>query len=202
MPIIDDPANTTDRYWRNPLIPAVFTNFTSYKNRRNGAIALDIGAVRFENFKVSDNLLAGIEVELTRNVADGLARIDGALIIGHSELAEDLTFTNFKLERPSFGVIGPRTEGFQVHNVKFYNFDVAEKAAIATCSHCFSAPSTDSGARTLTVRNVWFDSSVTRRVFYQTPRREIILDLDGSLTGLGPRSWATAYWKHNDVPEC
>jgi hypothetical protein len=46
------------------VIPAVFQNFTSYKNRRNGAIALDIGAVRFENFKVSDNLLAGIEVEL------------------------------------------------------------------------------------------------------------------------------------------
>jgi len=39
-------------------------------------------------------------------------------------------------------------------------------------------------------------------VFYQEPRREIILDLDGSLTGLGANSWATAYWKHNEVPEC
>ena len=184
------------------MIPAVFTNFTSFKNRRNGAIALDIGAVRFENFKVSDNLLAGIEVELTKNVADGLARIDGALIIGHSELAEDLTFIN---ERTSYGVIGPRTEGFQVHNVKFYNFNKmkgGDRAAIGTCSHCFSAPSTDSGARTLTVKGLSFDSSTTVKVKYQIPYREIIKDLDGSLTGLGPGSWATAYWKHNEVPEC
>ncbi len=156
MNIIDDPNNTTDPYWKNPLIPAVFTNFTSFKNRRNGAIALDIGAVRFENFKVSDNLLAGIEVELTKNVRDGLARIDGALIIGHSALAEDMTF-----EFASHGIIGPRTEGFQVHNVKFYNFDRSGKAALGTCSHCFSPPSTDSGARTLTVKGLYFDPATT-----------------------------------------
>jgi len=202
MPIIDDPSNLTDRYWKNPLIPAVFTNFTSFKNRRNGAIALDIGAVRFENFKVSDNLLAGIEVELTKNVADGNARVDGALVIGYSELAEELTFTNFLHERASYGIIGPRTEGFQVHNVKFYNFDKAEKAALGTCSHCFSAPSTDSGGRTLTVKNLQFDASTTIKIRYQEPWREILLDLDGSLTGLGAKSWATAYWKHNEVPEC
>jgi hypothetical protein len=40
------------------------------------------------------------------------------------------------------------------------------------------------------------------KIRYQEPYREIILDLDGSLTGLGARSWASAYWKHNEVPEC
>jgi hypothetical protein len=40
------------------------------------------------------------------------------------------------------------------------------------------------------------------KIRYQEPWREIILDLDGSLTGLGARSWATSYWKHNEVPEC
>jgi hypothetical protein len=200
--IKDDPSNTADRYWKNPLIPAVFTNFTSYKNRRNGAIALDIGAVRFENFKVSDNLLAGIEVELTKRLADGYAKIDGALVIGYSELAEDLTFTNKDIEGPSFGVIGPRTEGFQIHNARFYNFNQADKAAIGTCSHCFAAPSTDSGGRTLTVKGLKFDASTTIKVRFQIPNREIIYDIDGSLTGLGPKTWVTPYWKHNDVPEC
>jgi hypothetical protein len=71
MPIIDDPNNTTDPYWKNPLITARFVNFTSWKNKRNGAIALDMGDVRFENFKVADNLIAGIEFELTKNVRDG-----------------------------------------------------------------------------------------------------------------------------------
>jgi len=107
MPIVEDASRPDDIYWKNPLIPAVFQNFTSYKNQRNGAIALDIGAVRFENFKVSDNLLAGIEVELTDNVRDGNAKVDGALIIGHSDNAEEMTAMF-----PSRGVIGPRTEGW------------------------------------------------------------------------------------------
>jgi hypothetical protein len=85
----------------------VFENFRSWKNKRNGAIALDIGAVRFENFKVADNILAGMEVELTDNVRDGEARIDGALVIGHTDNADELTDA-----ATSHGIIGPRTEGF------------------------------------------------------------------------------------------
>jgi len=122
---------------------------------------LDIGQVRFENFKVSDNILAGIEVELTDSMVDGYAMVNGALIIGRSNNADNLTNV-----APSHGIIGPRTEGFQVHNVKFYNFDIAGKAALGTCSHCFSAPSTDSGGRTLTTSGLFFDSSVRIRIRY------------------------------------
>jgi hypothetical protein len=46
------------------------------------------------------------------------------------------------------------------------------------------------------------DASVPRRILYQTPRREIIHDLDGSLTGVGPDSWATYFHPHLDQPEC
>jgi hypothetical protein len=192
-----DIKNTTNPYWKNPPIPAVFQNFTSFKNRRNGAIALDIGQVRFENFKVSDNILAGIEVELTDNMVDGYAMVNGALIIGRSNNADEMTNN-----APSHGIIGPRTENFQVHNVKFYNFDIAGKAALGTCSHCFSAPSTDSGGRTLTTSGLYFDPSVKIKIRYQEPWREIIYDIDGSLTGLGPNSYATSYWRHNVQPEC
>lgn len=153
--------------------------------------------MRFENFKVSDNLLAGIEVELTNTMVDGYAMVNGALVIGHSNNADYLTNA-----APSHGIIGPRTEGFQVHNVTFYNFDIADKAALGTCSHCFSPPSTDSGGRTLTVSNLKFDASTTVRIRYQEPWREILYDVDGSLTGLGPRTWATSYWRHNLHPEC
>jgi hypothetical protein len=107
MPIVEDPTNKADPYWQNPLIPAVFTNFTSFKNRRNGAIALDIGEVKFENFKVADNILAGIEVELSDNVGDGYAMVNGAVVIGRSDNADFLTN-----EAPSHGIIGPRTENF------------------------------------------------------------------------------------------
>jgi hypothetical protein len=62
-PLVYDPNNKTDPYWRNPLITARFQNFTSFKNKRNGAILLDVADVRLENFKVADNILAGIEFE-------------------------------------------------------------------------------------------------------------------------------------------
>jgi len=89
-----------------------------------------------------------------------------------------------------------------VHNVKFYNFDIAGKAAIGSCSHCFATPSTDSGGRTVVFSNLYFDKSVLIKIRYQEPRREIFYDLDGTLTGLGPKTWTTPYWKHNDQPGC
>ena len=130
-------------------------------------------------------------------MVDGYAMVNGALIIGRSNNADDMTNN-----ASSHGIIGPRTENFQVHNVKFYNFDISGKAALGTCSHCFSAPSTDSGGRTLTVSGLYFDPSVKVKIRYQEPWREIIYDIDGSLTGLGPNSYATSYWRHNVQPEC
>ena len=73
QPLVYDPKNTTDPYWQNPLITAHFVNFTSYKNQQNGAIAEEVGDVRFENFKVADNLIAGIEFSNTDVTMDGTA---------------------------------------------------------------------------------------------------------------------------------
>ncbi len=197
-PIVIDETNTTDPYWRNPLITARFVNFTGYKNQRNGAIAEKVGDVRWENFKVADNLLAGLEFSLVSDVLDGAAQINGALVIGRSENAEERTLTTF-----SHGIITPRTENFQVHDVKFFGFDVAGKAALGSCSHCFHPASTDSGARTVAFSKLYFDpTTVTTKIRYQYPFRDIFYDLDGTLTGLGAKTWATPYWKHNDQPEC
>ncbi len=113
----------------------------------------------FDNFKLADNILAGFEVELTDTLVDGYAMLRNSLVIGRSDNADEMTNSTF-----SHGVMGPRTEGFQVHNVKFYNFDIAGKAALGACSHCFSAPSTDSGGRTVTFSGLYFDPSVTKKI--------------------------------------
>ena len=197
LDFVYDETRPADPYWQNRPITNNFINMTSYKNQRNGAIALDIADTRFINFKIADNILAGIEVELSNTLVDGYARVDNALVVGYTENADDFTMSS-----DSRGIIGPRTENFLVNNVRFYNFDKAGKAALGTCSHCFSLPSTDSGGRTLTVSNLFFASSVSRRIHYQAPRREIIYDKDGTLTGLGAKTWATPYWRHNDWPEC
>lgn len=91
LPLIYDPTNTTDPYWQNPLITATFINFLSYKNKENGAIAERVGDVRFVNFKIADNMLAGIEFSITRDTMDGTAQINGALIVGHTINADPET---------------------------------------------------------------------------------------------------------------
>jgi len=60
-----DATNPTNPYHKNPLITAEYRDFTSYKNKINGAIAETVGDVRFINFKIADNLVAGIEFSLT-----------------------------------------------------------------------------------------------------------------------------------------
>jgi hypothetical protein len=60
------------------------------------------------------------------------------------------------------GIITPRTEHFEVKNIRFYNFDFNKAAALGSCSHCFHGAATDSGARTITFEGL---------EFYDTPRK-------------------------------
>ena len=197
-PIIYDHTNTTDPYWQNPVITANFYDLTSWKNGRNGAIAEKVGDIRWHNFKVADNKLAGMEFSLVDNsMGDNATRINGGLIVGrtnNSELALEIS--------EPYGIIGPRTENFRVDGVKFFNFDWNEAAALSSCSHCFHPAATDSGARTIRFSNLTIDSSVKRIANYQYPWRAIFLDEDGTLTGKGPGSWATPYYKHHNQTGC
>ncbi len=48
------------------------------------------------------------------------------------------------------GVITPRTDGFNIKNIKFYNFiSYKNMASIGSCSHCEHPVSSDSGGRTV-----------------------------------------------------
>jgi hypothetical protein len=41
-----------------------------------------------------------------------------------------------------------------------------------------------------------------RRIRHQVPFRAIYHDLDGTLTGKGPDSWTSFYYKHHEQPGC
>jgi len=77
-----------------------------------------------------------------------------------------------------------------------------EAAALSSCSHCFHPAATDSGARTITFSNLYFDSTVTTKIRYQYPWKAIFYDLDGTLTGKGPKTYATYKYGHHEQPEC
>jgi hypothetical protein len=143
-------------------------------------ISEKLGAVQFHNFKTADNWLAGMEVALTGGIEDGYAKIVGGLVVGRSANHEDV----LDQQKPH-GIITPRSENFTIEKVEFFNFEIdgeAWGAALGTCSHCFHGAATDSGARTVTVRELKFADSVQKRISYQYPYRAIFYDADGSLT--------------------
>lgn len=190
-----------DPYWSNPKVPAIFEDFTAWKAGRNGAITERTGEVIFKNFKVADSGIAGIEFSAIEDLHEpGRAKVEGGIVIGNTRVNDE---DGLLESRTVWGVIGPRTEFFTVDGVAFYNFDFAGSAAVGTCSHCFHPAATDSGGRTLITNNLLIDdATVPRRILFQEPFREIIKDLDGSLTGLGPNSWATLDYPHVHQPEC
>ena len=203
QPMVYDATDPDNPYPDNPPIIARFENLVSWKNGRNGAIAERVGAVQFINFKTADNILAGMEYSLTEDIIDGYAKISGGLVIGRTSNTEEA------LESAApHGIITPRTEGFLIENVKFYNLDWGKEdgdhaAAFGTCSHCFHPAATDSGSRQAKTSGLYFDpATVPQRIRYQYPFRAIFLDLDGTLTELGENTWATHYYKYLEQPEC
>jgi hypothetical protein len=160
-PVSYDYNNPEDPYHQNPLVTANYVDFTGWKCNRNGAITGDVGDVRLINFKVADNILAGLEYEKVVDVKDNKAQIIDALVIGRSENTEPL------LDAASpHGIITPRSEYFTINGAKFYNLDFNSASGIGSCSHCFHPAATDSGARTVTTKGLVFDSTVPRKLRY------------------------------------
>lgn len=135
---------------------------------------------------------------MTSETMDGTAQIVSGLVVGKTENTEE------SLDQASpHGVITAQKENFQVHNVKFYNYNFNSAAGLGSCSHCHHPASTDSGSRQTTFSGLYFDdSTVPRRIRYNFPNRAIFYDLDGTLTGLTAGSWATSYYPSLNQPEC
>jgi hypothetical protein len=111
----------TDPYWVNPKIPAIFENLIAWKCGRNGAITERTGHVEFQNFRVADNGIAGMEFSIIEDISDqGRAKVNGGLVVGNTGLNDE----DGRLESAElWGVIGPRSEYFSVEGTTFFNLD-------------------------------------------------------------------------------
>jgi hypothetical protein len=76
-----------DPILKTKSIPGIFEDYTGFKNKRNGAIFEDVGTIVCKDFKVADNILAGIEYSLMRHKLDeGVsAHIINAVVVGHTD---------------------------------------------------------------------------------------------------------------------
>jgi hypothetical protein len=117
-----------------------------------------VGQVVFKDFKVADNLLAGIEFESCLESTE--IKIKSAIVVGKSTNTE----TSLDAASPR-GIITPRTDYFKLDAASFINFNFNTAAALGSCSHCFNEATTDSGGRTSSVKGLTY-TNVTKRINY------------------------------------
>jgi hypothetical protein len=89
------------------------------------------------------------------------------------------------------GVMGSRDDNLILSNVTFFNFgDSTNKkfTALRDCSVCDNNCERKTETHTLKVEKITF-VNVTRKLFWNGPRRHIIQDNDGSFTESGHLSW-------------
>lgn len=177
----------------NTPVTATFERFTAWKCQRDGAIAEEIGDVRFKDFKIADCKVAGIETTYT-NYTEWYktSRIENALIIGNSgNLPND--------NHECIGIITSQTDGLLIDGAKFVNFADGQ-FPIGDGSHSAKKPTRDTGARITKVKGFGFENS-HKKIHWEIPQTGIFEVLDDSLTGeFGV--FVAAFWTHLQTPEC
>ena len=82
----------------------------------------------------------------------------------------------------SSGVIGPRTSGWKINNIEFYNFP-ENTSVLQTCSHCDHTKLYTNVANEYLIENLTLTNiTASQAIFWNGMRREIIYDLDGTLS--------------------
>ncbi|XP_038045747.1 fibrocystin-L-like [Patiria miniata] len=154
--------------------PAKFYSLYAWETER-GAEAVDVGAVQFHDFVVSDADQAGVEYQLiSAPWGEGGALIKDLVVVAHSQISEDK-----KAEKCTVtGVHGPQLEGLTVDGVKFINFDQERCSTLAYCSKC----RTNQGGSSVRLKGLEFYNS-TNKAAFKWEHECWFEDLDGSLTG-------------------
>jgi len=132
----------------------------------------------------------------------------GGVFAGHpnaeieaAELTIDPDFENYD-PVDAKGITTPRDEYFSIEGASFHNFDSSDlSSAIFTCSQCDEGEDRDA-ARTTFVKELAFDDlTVPKRLRFNSPFRDIVVDVDGSLTGAADQT-VVRYGKHFDPEDC
>lgn len=121
------------------------------------------------------NNVAGFASEIA-SAGRNVNRIEKSLIVGSSPALGGGTDS---------GIIAPASENFLVSDVKFYNFQSGK-----CLNTMFHGSSLNDGYTTRTEKLFFDPDTVTQRCSYGGFGVGIFLDLDGTLTEIGPNTWA------------
>lgn len=174
---VRDNSNATDPWYSNPSSPAVYHNFTIYKNLEAGVLSEQTGHVMFNNFTIAENYRAGVEF-YEANFTREMVSVNNCAIIGQSQTnvaADTSNYTNGMA-----AVITPRTGQSNITNTRFYNYP-AGSIAIITCSHCEVLDLFTNLGTEVFVKNLTFDSVNGNYLLMVNMKRDVIYSLDNSL---------------------
>jgi hypothetical protein len=173
LPVLDHASNSP--------VPAIFRDFVTYKNGRNGVIGSNIGAVVFDRVIAADNAHAGIEVE-TIEAPAGAAKTTNSLLIGHSELqgSDPIVPANVFSELYVVALVAPRKDNYSVHNCTIINYDRVGMSAFSHCPHCTFLTTQDQDARTTSFTSMRY-VNVTSFADWTFPKKVIFHSPDGTL---------------------
>ena len=188
--------NVEDPWKENPPIPAVYENFVTWKIFENGIQGEYLGWVVFRNMQVADSREGAFEIQRTNYSGYGTTKIENALIIGKSKgnPSNDSTYNN------TAGILTAHNENLMIDNIRFHNFHKG-MATFHSCGSCFIAKYKVSGAITNYINNVKF-YNVVSRIKWISMKNDIYLDMDGSLTGTGKKTWISGYFPHLINSDC
>ncbi|XP_043232444.1 fibrocystin-L-like [Amphibalanus amphitrite] len=148
---------------------ARFGQFLAWRCERGAEVVLG-GALRFENFTVVDNEMAGLEmVKVKGPFGNDGPGVLNALVVGRSALAGEACTES--------GIITPKQYIFSVDGATFVNFDGA-CTALTACSQC----KPEQGGFHHQFRRVVYDNAPNKMKWKWT-HESVFHDTDGSLSG-------------------
>ena len=160
----------------------------SYHNGGNGLFTKKMGAITHRGASIIENSQSeAISFKMYQHVPyDWVPALDNVLVVGVLDgMAGGLALHH------------PQDEHFYLRNVTFKNF---AGGAMGGCNDCLSAEHMKQGAFTTRVESVKFINTQLR-IKYLDTKKEIYLDVDGSLTGFKDAMVTRAFghMKHYDV---
>lgn len=169
--------NDIDPYLANPSYESKFTNYTLWKNKECGFLGEELGYTTISNFRTIDSVKGGMQFHKT-NFTKELVVATDSVIVGYSSgngpADLDAEYKNAR------GVIAARTDGLLVQNVQFFNFGPT-MTPLQSCSECFDFRLWVTGGKTTFFKNISYNNIQGDYIFWEKWRREIFMDLDGSL---------------------
>ena len=167
-----------DPYSANPPIHSQFDNYTLWRNEECGFLGEELGYATIENFRTADSRKGGLQFHKT-NFTKELVIAHNALVVGYSQgnAPDNMDY----VYNEARGVIASRTDGLRFSDIRFYNFGPT-MTPLQSCSECYIYKLWVTGGKTTEFEQISYNNIQGNYIFWEKWRREIFIDLDGTLT--------------------